>query len=346
MAVTTSLFGKTADGRDVTCYTIQNEKGASVSILNLGGTVQSLKVPAADGSLVDVALGYDTVADYEKNTCYFGALIGRFGNRIGDSRFALNGKEYTLFPNDKNNNHLHGGKEGFDKKLWQVEQEGEDTLKLTYLSPDMEEGYPGNLSVTVTYRLSENNELIIDYQATCDQDTVLNLTNHTYFNLSGEGTGSVEDEEVMICADAYTAVDPYGLTIEKIVPVDDTPFDFRQMKAIGQDIGAEDEQLQFVGGYDHNYVLNPRQTMKRAAVVRSEKTGIVMEVLTTQPGMQLYTGNFITPQDGKNGHQYDKRSGFCMETQHFPNGMACPSFPSPVLKAGETYHEITVYSFQ
>lgn len=344
MSVTKSFFGKTSDGRAVSRYTLTNEAGASVSILDLGGTIQSLKVPAP-GGLVDVALGYDTVADYQQNTCYFGALIGRFGNRIGDSRFTLNGREYRLYPNDKNNNHLHGGREGFDKKLWQAEA-GEDSLTLSYLSPDGEEGYPGNLSVTVTYQFDSENGLTIDYRARCDQDTVINLTNHTYFNLSGEGSGSVEDQELMLCAEAYTAIDPYGLTVERVIPVEGTPFDFRQMKPIGRDIAAGDEQLRYGGGYDHNFVLASGGELKRCAAARSPKTGIAMEVLTTQPGVQLYTGNAIIPHTGKGGHLYGVRAGFCLETQHFPNGMACPSFISPVLKAGEEYHQVTVYRFR
>ena len=345
MSIAKTLFGLTADGREVFRYTIKNKRGASVSVLNLGGIIQSLMVPAADGTLTDVVLGYDGVADYERHTCYFGALIGRFGNRIGGSRFTLNGKEYALFANDQNGNHLHGGKEGFDKKLWAVE-EGGDSLTLRYLSVDGEEGYPGNLSVTVTYRFSDGNELTIDYQAACDADTVLNLTNHAYFNLSGAGSGSVEDQELMLCAESYTAIDQYGLTVEQVVPVEKTPFDFREMKPIGRDIAADDEQLRFGLGYDHNFVLNPRQTMKRAAAARSAKTGILMEALTTQPGVQLYTGNVIPPHAGKDGRQYDARHGFCLETQHFPNSMACASFASPVLKKGEGYHEITAYCFK
>ena len=200
--------------------------------------------------------------------------------------------------------------------------------------------------MTVTYRFSDGNELTIDYQASCDADTVLNLTNHAYFNLSGAGSGSVEDQELMLCAESYTAIDQYGLTVEQVVPVEKTPFDFREMKPIGRDIAADDEQLRFGLGYDHNFVLNPRQTMKRAAAARSAKTGILMEALTTQPGVQLYTGNVIPPHAGKDGRQYDARHGFCLETQHFPNSMACASFASPVLKKGEGYHEITAYCFK
>lgn len=344
MAVTKSIFGKTADGREVTCYTLENTAGASVSILDLGGTIQSIKIPAADGTLTDVVLGYDDVAGYENNDGYFGALIGRYGNRIANSRFTLNGVEYSLYANDKHN-HLHGGKEGFDKKIWNAEA-GEDSLTLSCVSPDMEEGYPGTLTVTVIYAFNEKNELTIDYRAVSDKDTILNLTNHAYFNLSGEGSGTtVEDQELMLAADAYTAVDEYGLTIEQMIPVEGTPFDFRTAKAIGRDIEMDDVQLKNGGGYDHNFVLGPDGEMKRAAVAYSPRTGIFMSVCTTQPGVQLYTGNMTGDRIGKSGHAYGKRTGFCLETQHYPNSMACPSFPSVILKAGEAYEEVTVFGF-
>lgn len=336
-------YGTLSNGREVIRYTIDNGQ-AQVSVLNLGGIVQSLLVPDRDGKLTDVALGYDDAAGCEEfRGNYFGALIGRFGNRIGGAAFTLNGKEYKLFAND-GPNHLHGGKDGFNWKLWEVAQAGENALSLYLLSPDGEEGYPGNLSVTVVYTL-DGASLSIDYEARTDADTVLNLTNHTYFNLAGEGNGSIEDHLLQLNADAYTAVDGNGLTIEKVIPVEGTPFDFRTAKPIGQDIGADDQQLRNGGGYDHNFVLEPSSALTEAAVVTCPRTGIRMQVLTTQPGVQLYTGNMITPQTGKHGHFYGKRSGFCLETQHFPNGMACPSFVSPVLRAGETYRQKTVYAF-
>lgn len=341
--ITQNFFGTLSDGREVIQYIVQNGQ-AAVSVLNLGGIVQSLLVPDRGGKMVDVALGYDSAAGCEEfRGNYFGALIGRFGNRIGGAAFTLNGKEYPLFAND-GPNHLHGGKDGFNWKLWEVEPVGENALSLHLLSPDGEEGYPGNLSVNVTYTL-DGTALAIDYEAHTDADTVLNLTNHTYFNLAGEGNGTIEDHLLQVNADAFTAVDVNGLTIEKVIPVKGTPFDFTAAKPIGQDIGADDEQLHNGGGYDHNFVLEPSSDLTKAAVVTCPRTGIRMQVLTTQPGVQLYTGNAITPQTGKQGHPYGKRSGFCLETQHFPNSMACTSFASPILRKGETYSQKTVYAF-
>ena len=341
--ITKELFGHLSDGREVYRYTIENDT-ASVSILSLGGIIQSLCVPGRDGKKYDVVLGYDDVSGCEKwRTNYFGALIGRFGNRIGGAHFILNGKEYRLFAND-GENHLHGGKEGFNAKLWTVEPQGEDTLKLLLFSPDGEEGYPGNMEVTVFYKLT-GAALDIHYFARSDADTVINLTNHAYFNLAGEGEGTIADHLLTIHADAFTAVDLHGLTVEKVLSVEGTPFDFRTAKAVGRDIEADDEQLHFGGGYDHNFVLEPSHDLTEAAVVSCPRSGIQMRVSTTQPGVQLYTGNMITPQTGKHGHPYVKRSALCLETQHFPNSMACSSFASPVLKAGETYDEETVYEF-
>ena len=341
--ITQKFFGKLSDGREVFQYTISNPS-ASVSILNLGGIIQSLCVTDKDGKMTDVVLGYDTTEQCEENRgCYFGALIGRFGNRIGGASFTLNGKEYPLYAND-GPNHLHGGKDGFNWKLWDVEQQGEDTLRLNLFSADGEEGYPGNLTVTVWYTL-DGSALKIHYQAVSDADTVINLTNHAYFNLAGEGNGNIEDHLLRLNAQGYTAVDNNGLTIEKIIPVEGTPFDFRVAKPIGQDIGADDEQLHNGAGYDHNFVLDSSPELKEVASAICSRTGIQMTVLTTQPGVQLYTGNMIAPHTGKNGHSYGKRSGFCLETQHFPNSMACTSFASPVLKAGETYDQQTIYYF-
>ncbi len=341
--ITHNLYGTLSDGREVIRYTIRNGQ-AEVSVLNLGGIVQSLCVPDREGKPVDVALGYDTAAGCEAyRGNYFGALIGRFGNRIGGASFVLNGKAYTLFAND-GPNHLHGGKDGFNWKLWEAQPAGENALSLHLLSPDGEEGYPGNLSVTVTYTL-DGTSLSIAYKAETDADTVLNLTNHTYFNLAGEGNGTIEDHLLRLNAQAYTAVDANGLTVEKVIPVKGTPFDFTAAKPIGRDIGADDEQLHNGGGYDHNFVLEPSSELTEAVEVSCPRTGIRMQVFTTQPGVQLYTGNMITPQTGKQGHFYGKRSGFCLETQHFPNSMACPSFASPILRAGEIYTQKTVYAF-
>ena len=341
--ISKNFFGQLSDGRAVYRYTIQNES-SSVSVLTLGGIVQSLVVPSKNGTMIDIALGYDNATDCEKwKENYFGALIGRFGNRIGSARFTLNGKEYKLFAND-GENHLHGGKNGFNTKIWNVEPYGDDTLILSLFSPDGEEGYPGNLNVEVRYSLHKN-ALSIHYYAKTDADTVLNLTNHTYFNLAGEGNGTIEDHILTLHADSYTKIDEHGLTIEAIVPVKQTPFDFRAGKAIGENINADDDQIRNGGGYDHNFVLQSSHKLSEAAIVSCPRSGIVMRVLTTQPGVQFYSGNMISPQVGKNGHSYNKRSGFCLETQHFPNSPNCMSFASPVLHQDEIYDETTVYEF-
>lgn len=328
-------------------YTLTNSNGVETSITNYGGRVVTLKVPDRAGKFADVVLGFDSLDPYLGNSPYFGALIGRYGNRIGKARFTLDGKEYKLAANN-GPNALHGGVVGFDKVLWKGEEgTGEEpSLKLTYLSKDGEEGYPGNLSVTVVYTLTDRNELRIDYEAATDQDTVLNLTNHSYFNLAGEGVGDILGHEIMINADRFTPIDSGLIPTGELKPVKGTPFDFTKSTAIGARINDKDQQIQFGKGYDHNFVLNGGGGLTLAARVVEPHSGRIMEVLTTQPGVQFYTGNFLDGSvKGKGGKAYPYRSAFCLETQHFPDSPNKPGFPSVVLKPGEKFTSTTVYRF-
>jgi aldose 1-epimerase len=340
-------FGKTQAGEPVELYTLTNSKGMEVAITNYGGIVVSIKVPDRTGKLADVVLGFDNLEGYLLPPPYFGAVIGRYGNRIAHGKFTLDGVEYTLPRNDGGNT-LHGGPKGFDKVLWKArEVEKGRGLELTYLSPDGEAGFPGNLSVTVTYTLTDANELKIDYRATTDKDTVVNLTNHSYFNLAGQGNGDILGHLMMINADGYTPVGRGLIPTGKIEPVEGTPFDFRKPEPIGARIGAKDPQLQMARGYDHNFVLNRKgDGLELAARVVEPTTGRVLEVLTTEPGVQFYSGNFLDGSiHGKGGKVYGFRSGFCLETQHFPDSPNKPEFPSTELKPGQVYHTTTVYRF-
>lgn len=338
MMITKRLFGTTAEGRPVTAYKLENSSGAYAEILDLGCIVHSIVVPGRDG-LTDVCLGYDTVKEYEEKSGYLGAVVGRFANRIACGRFELNGKSYTLARND-GDNHLHGGNIGFNRYIWDVMEAGEQ-LTLTHISPDGDEGYPGCLKVSVTYRFTESNALSLHYEAVCDADTVINLTNHTYFNLSGHGAGCIEDHLACINADRFCEGDAGCLPTGRLLDVTGTPFDFRIEKAIGRDINANDIQLNNAGGYDHNFCLNGPD----AARITSPVSGISVAVETDQPGMQLYVGNFLDDRTGKGGAEYHKRSGFCLETQVYPNAVNVPSFPSPILRRGEKYDRTTTYSF-
>ena len=339
-------FGKTPDGAAVYIFTLKNAKGMEARITNYGGIVVSLAVPDKSGKSSDVVLGYDNLEGYIRNNPYFGAIIGRYGNRIAKGRFKLDGHEYKLAVNNGPNS-LHGGIRGFDKVVWDVRRAEDNALELHYLSKDGEEGYPGNLDVTVTYTLTDNNELKIDYAATTDKPTVLNLTNHSYFNLSGQGNGDILGEEMMINADRFTPVDAGLIPTGELRSVAGTPLDFRKPVAIGARINSDDEQIRLGGGYDHNFVLNRSGAgLSLAARVRDPKSGRVMEVLTTQPGVQFYTGNFLDGTiKGKQGKVYGKRSAFCLETQHFPDSPNQPSFPSVVLTPGAKYATTTVYKF-
>ncbi|MEZ5426887.1 MAG: aldose epimerase family protein [Pyrinomonadaceae bacterium] len=342
-------FGKTVGGQKVDVYTLKNSRGAETKIITYGGTVVSLKVPDKDGKLGDVVLGYDSIADYEKGTSYFGALIGRYANRIAKGKFSLAGKEYSLAANN-NGNHLHGGIKGFDKVVWKAksstDKEGAN-LELTYLSRDGEEGYPGNLSVKVIYSLTENNELKLVYTATADKETIVNLTHHSYFNLAGAGSGTILDHILYINADRFTPTDDVAIPFGELKSVKGTPFDFTTPTAIGARINDDNEQLKFGKGYDHNFVLNKSDdSLILAARVFEKMSGRGMEVFTTEPGIQLYTGNYLDGSiKGKGGQDYPFRTGFCLETQHFPDSPNEPDFPSTVLKPGETYHQTTVYKF-
>ncbi len=349
-STTKKSFGKTPDGQPVDLYVLTNKSGAEVSITNYGGAVVSLKVPDRNGKLADVVLGYDTVDGYVNDKSYFGALVGRYGNRIGHAQFVLDGKTYTLAKNNGENS-LHGGIKGFNKAMWSAKtfsKKGGQSLSLSYLSKDGEEGFPGNLKVTVTYIWTDVNTLMIEYSATTDKKTVVNLTNHSYFNLAGQGSGDILGHLLTIQADQFTPVDSGLIPTGELRDVMDTPFDFRKPTAIGARIIQDDEQLNLGGGYDHNFVL--RMPMDHgeylAARVLEPASGRVLEVWTTEPGVQFYTGNFLDGKTlGKGGIAYPKRSAFCLETQHFPDSPNQPKFPSAVLNPGERLHTITKYQF-
>jgi aldose 1-epimerase len=344
-----SAFGKTKDGQPVDLYTLTNAAGMEVAINNYGGVVVSIKTPDRNGKFADVVLGFDNFDGYLNNAPFFGALVGRYGNRIAKARFTLDGHEYHLAAND-NGNTLHGGLKGFDKRVWKakdVSTKEAPAVELAYLSKDGEEGYPGNLSVTVTYSLTPKNELKIDYAASTDKDTVLNLTNHSYFNLAGQGEGDILSHLMMINADRFTPVDATLIPTGELKSVAGTPLDFRKPTAIGARIDANDQQIKFGRGYDHNFVLNRKDGgLILAARVTEPSSGRVLEVFTTQPGLQFYTGNFLDgTMHGKAGKVYPRRSAFCMETQHFPDSPNHPEFPTVVLKPGEHFQSTTVFRF-
>jgi aldose 1-epimerase len=338
-------WGKLPDGRAVDLYTLTNGKGMEARIANFGGIVVSLKAPDKSGTPVDVVLGFDTFDPYIKNPAFFGALIGRYGNRIAHGEFKLDGVTYHIPKNDGANT-LHGGNEGFNKKLWTAKEAG-NSLELTYLSKDGEEGYPGNLTSKVVYSLTDDNGLRIDYSATTDKNTVLNLTNHSYFNLAGQGEGGILGHEIEIEAERFTPVDSGLIPTGVLQPVEGTPFDFRKAFVIGARINDDNEQLKLGKGYDHNFVLNRKGgSLELAARVREPKSGRVMEVLTDQPAVQFYTGNFLDGTlTGKGGKTYPKRSALCLETQHYPDSPNHPDFPSTELKPGAEYKTSTMYRF-
>jgi aldose 1-epimerase len=341
-------FGTTKSGEEANIFTLTNNKGCTVKITNYGGIIVSLMVPDRTGKLGDIVLGYDTLDGYIKNNSpYFGALIGRYGNRIAQGKFMLNGRTYTLAVNN-NPNHLHGGRVGFDKVVWQakeIQQSDAVGLELAYLSKEGEEGYPGNLSVIVKYLWTNNNELKINYEAVTDKPTVVNLTNHAYFNLACKG--DILGHELMLNADRFTPIDKNLIPTGELRSVKGTVMDFTKPAAIGARINNDDGQLKFGIGYDHNFVLNNYNgSMQQAAQVYELTTGRVIEVLTTEPGVQLYSGNFLDGTIiGKTGVKYKRRTGFCLETQHFPDSPNKPDFPSTVLKPGEKYKTTTVYKF-
>lgn len=346
--LTTTPFGQMEDGKPVTLYTLKNKNGVEMSVMNYGGIVVSLKVPDKNGKIEDVVLGYDSLAPYVRNSPFFGALIGRYGNRIAKGKFKLDGKSYTL-PLNNGENHLHGGPKGYDKVYWNIEvQPDSASLKLTYQSADGEQGYPGNLSAEVIYSLTENDEFKIDYKATTDKKTVVNLTQHSYFNLTGNaGANDILNHQLQLEADNFLPVDKTLIPTGVLKPVAQTPFDFKTITPIGARIDKDDEQLKFGGGYDHCWVLNSKDTiLHQVATLIEPASGRRMEVYTTEPAMQFYSGNFLDGTiTGKGGAVYKFRSGLCLETQHYPDSPNKPSFPSTVLNPGDTYKTSTVYKF-
>lgn len=335
------VFGRTEAGELVTAYELSNGEGMRATILDYGCTIQSLFVPNAGGGLTDVVQGYDTVTEYEKNGGFMGAAIGRVANRIGAGEFTLNGKTFHLARND-GVNHLHGGFRGFDKRIWKAEEKN-GALVFSRLSPDGEENYPGDLDVTIRYTLTEKNELRVAYDADTDADTVVNLTNHSYFNL--HGGGSVLGHTLQVLAEQFTEIDAGCLPTGKFLPVEGTPFDFQKPKLLGRDIEISNLQLQYGGGYDHNFVLSEPGPLRKAAILSGPETGIELTVFTTQPGLQIYSGNGLTTRKGKRSGGIERRCALCLETQLFPNAMACMNFPSPILIKSEHYREETIYQF-
>jgi len=342
-----SDFGKTRDGAAVSLYTLTNKNGLQARITNYGGIVVSLTAPDHNGTMADIVLGFDSLDGYVANPGpFFGALIGRYGNRIGHARFSLNGVEYKLDKNDGENT-LHGGSRGFDKRVWTPRELSDGGLELTYLSKDGEEGFPGDLTATATYHLTDANELRIDYSATTDKATVVNLTNHTYWNLKGAGSGDILGHVLTLNADRFTPVDAGLIPTGALRPVAGTPFDFRKPAAIGSRIEQNEEQLKLGHGYDHNWVLNRTgDGLVLAARVEEPSSGRVLEVLTKQPGVQFYTANFLDGTiHGKHGAVYGRRSAFCLETQHFPDSPNHSAFPSTELKPGQRFESATVFRF-
>lgn len=338
-------FGKTAEGTAVNEYTLTNKNGVSMSVINYGGIITRLIAPDRNGKLEDIVLGYDSLGGYLKESPYFGAIVGRYGNRIANGKFALDGTTYTLAQNN-NGQHLHGGLKGFDKVFWNIEEVGANKLRLTYLSKDLEEGYPGNLNVTVTYELTDDNELKIDYAATTDKKTVVNITQHSYFNLTGNVKRDVLDHQVEIYADKFVPVTKVLIPTGELKSLNGSLFDFRKQTSIGARINEKDQQLEFGGGYDHCWVLSDSKPVKHAAMVYEPASGRALDVYTTEPGLQFYSGNFLDGSlTGKGGVVYKHRYGFCLETEHFPDSPNQKNFPSTELKPGETYSTQTIYKF-
>jgi aldose 1-epimerase len=353
LSMSTAAFGKMPDGTSVDKYTLTNRHGVRVGILTYGGIVQSISVPDKNGKLTDVALGFDNLENYIKNSPYFGAIIGRYGNRIAKGQFTLNGRQFQIPPNN-GPNALHGGPKGFDKQVWAAtSSEGSNWIgvELTYLSPDGEMGFPGNLAVTVRYTLNNDNALAIHYSAVTDKDTIVNLTNHTYFNLTGAGIGTVLDQIAMINADKFTSVDKALIPTGELQDVKGTPFDFSKPTAIGAQIHSDDEQLKNAeprqGGYDFNWVLNDPENLNALAVrVIDPESGRTVEMYTTEPGVQFYTGNLLDGTlKGNDGLTFEHWGAFTLEAQHYPDSPNHANFPSTELKSGEKYTQTTIYKF-
>jgi len=342
-----SGFQRTIDGKKTDLFILKNKNGAMATFTNYGGRIVSLLVPDKNDSLIDVVCGFKSIEDYEKSTePYFGATIGRFGNRIAKGKFSLDGKQYSLFINNPPNT-LHGGKKGFQYQVWDAVQPNSNSVVFSRISPDMEEGFPGNLQVKVTYTLNNDNALEMEYEATTDKKTVVNLTNHAFFNLNGEGSGTILNHQVQIFADSYTPVDSTLIPTGKIEPVANTPFDFRDIHTIGSRINDDNQQLKNGKGYDHNFVLDSAEKDPHlAAKVIGDRSGIEMTIYTDQPGLQFYSGNFMFGKNTfNNGSTDEHRTAFAMETQHFPDSPNQPSFPTTLLKPGEKYHSKSTYVF-
>lgn len=348
MNITESSFGTSKSGQPVALFTLTNARGHEVRISSLGGTIVSLTVPDRDGKLEDVVLGFDSLRDYEERNPFFGCITGRYANRIAGGKFELDGRTYSLAVNN-GPNHLHGGTVGFDKKIWKArtEKSGDAvTLILSHTSPDGDEGYPGSLSCEVGYTWTNKDELRIDYTATTSAPTVLNLTNHSYFNLAGHDGGRILDHQLQIRADAFTPTDATAIPTGEIRQVEGTPFDFRSPQRIGDRIDADDQQTKWGFGYDHNFVVNGTPgRLRPCAELSDPSSGRVMTVSTTEPGVQLYTANFMDNLKGKGGAVYPKRGAVCLETQHFPDSPNKPSFPSTVLRPGDTFRSTTEFAF-
>ena len=341
---------KTEDFDNIQLYTLTNSSGMSIKVTNYGAIITSIIVPDRNGKMADVALGYNHLESYMNaiDRPYFGAVVGRYGNRIAKGTFTIDGKKYSLALNNSPN-HLHGGIIGFDKVAWEATVVGSNAIELRYLAKDMEEGYPGNLDMKITYTLTDDNVLRVDYHATTDKATPINLTQHTYFNLKGEGEGTILDHELMLNAKQFTPIDATSIPLGELRTVKGTPFDFTSPKPIGRDIGQDDEQLKFGIGFDHNFVLDKAaddHSLTLAARVVEPTSGRVLEVQTTEPGIQFYCGNFLNGRlKGKAGKPYVHRGGFCLETQHYPDSPNQPNFPSTILKPGQTYATTTTFKF-
>lgn len=341
-----SAFEKTIDGKQTHLYTLKNKNGVTAAVTNYGGRIVSLLVPDKDGKMTDVVLGFDSVEGFQNSKePYYGATIGRFGNRIAKGKFTLDGKEYTLATNNGANT-LHGGHPGFQEVVWDAKRIDSATLELTYLAKDMEAGFPGNLNVKVTYKITDENAMQVSYEATTDKTTVLNLTNHAFFNLNGEGSGTILNHSVQIDADGYTPVDATLIPTGNVEPVKGTPFDFTTATTIGARINTENVQLKDGKGYDHNYVLNKHDINTAIATVIGDKSGIKMEIYTEEPAMQFYSGNFMQAMNVMKGGKKDEfRTSFAMETQHYPDSPNQPNFPTTVLKPGAVYKTQSIYKF-
>lgn len=339
-----SKFGATKDGREAKLYTLTNDKGMSAAFTDYGGALVKLLVPDNDGRPIDVVLGYDDAAGYEAGTESFGIPVGRNANRIAGASFELGGATFHLTPNENGNN-LHSGNDFYGKRFWEVIEAEDDHISFRMHSPDGDQGFPGNLDMKVICELTEDNELRFTYDAAPDKDTVINMTNHTYFNLNGHESGTILSHQITLDSDAFTRADAQSIPTGEIVDVTDTPMDFRKGRVIGTDIDSSYEAILLGQGYDHNWVLKNNGKFVKVAEAVGDKSGIIMEVYTDLPGIQVYTGNFLDGEPGKEGAVYPRRAGVCFETQFFPDAVHHEEFPSPVCRAGETYHTVTAYRF-